>query len=486
VTTLKELHNEALLNKLHQLVHAERRVTAELLRVLSEVDHRMLYAERGYSSLFAYCVEMLNMSEPSIGVRIHAARCCRRFPRLLDMLHDGRLHLSAILLLAPHAKKENFEQLVEMACNKSKRQLQQALADLDPKPEVPSSIRKLPESQQRAGSASQPSAEPVATCPSASAEPSTSSAPAGCRPAAANDAAPALPLQPTSPVAAPAASATPSAPARMPGVPSASAPEPLGNNRYKIQFTASQQLKDKLEQAGELLQHRINRADMPAILEHALDRLIAEENKRQHGATDKPRQPRQPQRTDCGACATAADDSAASTGNLSKASSDKEPRLASRHIPHHVKREVHARDQGQCTFVSPDGHRCSERGGLQYHHEIPFAKGGESTVGNLRILCRVHNALLARHDYGQDTIEACIARSRQRNEPSGAPVPRPVGSKAASAAPEGVEQAGDGPRSGTQRLFEHFRSPCPPPLGSRLQRRGSDVVGSETSALSGG
>jgi hypothetical protein len=119
------------------------------------------------------------------------------------------------------------------------------------------------------------------------------------------------------------------------------------------------------------------------------------------------------------------------------------------------------------------------------HHEVPFGKGGESTVANVRMLCRVHNALLARHDYGQDTIEACIARSRQRNEPSRAAVPGPDSSNAASVAPESVEHAGDSPRSQTQRLFAHLRSPCPAPLGSEVQQRSRAAVRSEASTLSG-
>lgn len=485
MTTLKELHNEALLHKLHHLVHAERQVTAELLRVLIEVDRRLLYAERGYSSLFAYCVDVLNMSEPSIGVRIHAARCCSRFPQLLDMLHDGRLHLSAIILLSPHLQGENFEQLTAMASNKSKRQLQQLLADLNPKPDVPSSIRKLPATKQPAGSVSQPgpSAQRAAPCTSGSVEPSRPSALAGCSPAAGNDAS-ALPLQPTSPAAGPAAAIAPSTPARTPAAAArCAALEPLGNNRYKIQLTASQQLKDKLEQAGELLQHRIGRADMPGLIEYALDRLIDEENKRQHGATNKPRPARQ---TVSEACATPADGSSAEASNMSKASTDNEPRPPSRHIPSHVKREVHARDQGQCTFVSPDGHRCCERGGLQYHHQIPFAKGGESTVANVRLLCRVHNALLARHDYGQDKIDACIARSRQRHEPSSAAVRRPESTGAASVRSEGVEHAGDNPRSRTLPLFVHLQPSCPAPLGSGPKQHRRDAVRFEASTLGGG
>jgi hypothetical protein len=35
--------------------------------------------------------------------------------------------------------------------------------------------------------------------------------------------------------------------------------------------------------------------------------------------------------------------------------------------------------------------RCSERGFLEFHHVIPFADGGETSVANLELRCRAHN-----------------------------------------------------------------------------------------------
>jgi hypothetical protein len=67
-----------------------------------------------------------------------------------------------------------------------------------------------------------------------------------------------------------------------------------------------------------------------------------------------------------------------------------------------VVREVHARDEGQCTFVSEDGRRCCARGFLELHHHAPFARGGASTPDNLKLMCRAHNALLAERDYGAE------------------------------------------------------------------------------------
>jgi 5-methylcytosine-specific restriction endonuclease McrA len=59
-----------------------------------------------------------------------------------------------------------------------------------------------------------------------------------------------------------------------------------------------------------------------------------------------------------------------------------------------VKREVWARDGGQCAFVGTAG-RCTERGFLEYHHVIPFADGGETNVSNLELRCRAHNGFEA-------------------------------------------------------------------------------------------
>lgn len=477
---LKDLHNDALMDKLHDLVRAERQLTAELLRVLIEVDRRLLYAERGYSSLFAYCVDVLNMSDASIGVRIHAARCCGRFPRLLHMLHDGRLHLAAILLLAPRLCDANFEQLTQMACNKSKRQLKQLLADLFPEPDVAPAIRKLPETKRQATSATSPAVGTERSVPG-------SSEPASPNPSNANehsgppvvDGAPALPHQAATTQSGPSAAPAGGPPARSPSTLSRpSTLEPLGNRRYKLQLTASQQLKDKLEQAGDLLHHRINRRDLPGLIEFALDRLIAEEHKRQHGATNRPRPPRQ---GTCQGRPTPTDGNEEAAGNPSKASSNNEPKPASRHIPNHIKREVYARDQGQCTFVSTDGRRCCERAGLQYHHEVPFAKGGQSSAGNVRLLCSVHNALLARRDYGPEKIEASIERSRQRREPGAVSATQTARSATASAQPglpaghAAVEHATHSPQQRQRPLFADLplqSDRCGPMEARRGARRG--------------
>ena len=67
-----------------------------LVAHIGEVERRRLYARDASPSMFAYCRERLHLLEAEAYMRIRVARAARKHPLLLDMLRDGRLHLSAI------------------------------------------------------------------------------------------------------------------------------------------------------------------------------------------------------------------------------------------------------------------------------------------------------------------------------------------------------------------------------------------------------
>ena len=71
---LVELGNSELLAGLSELVRQSDALAAQVLAHLVELEVRMLHLELGFSSLFAYCVEALGMSEGSAGRRVTAAR----------------------------------------------------------------------------------------------------------------------------------------------------------------------------------------------------------------------------------------------------------------------------------------------------------------------------------------------------------------------------------------------------------------------------
>ncbi len=109
---LKSISDDELLRRLSELLKKSRRVESELVAHIAEVDARRLYA-RFASSMFTYCTEILNLSEHEAYLRITVARASRKHPMLLEMLADGRLHLSGITKLAPHLAEANCETLLE-------------------------------------------------------------------------------------------------------------------------------------------------------------------------------------------------------------------------------------------------------------------------------------------------------------------------------------------------------------------------------------
>jgi 5-methylcytosine-specific restriction endonuclease McrA len=90
--------------------------------------------------------------------------------------------------------------------------------------------------------------------------------------------------------------------------------------------------------------------------------------------------------------------------------------LRTRHIPADVRRQVWKRDGAQCAFVGTQG-RCQERGFLEIHHLVPFARGGEATVDNLQLRCRAHN------QYEADQAGLARPLENEPREPPAASVP---------------------------------------------------------------
>ena len=86
---LENMSDDGVLDGVEMLARRSNAITTELLSYLIEVERRGLHLREACSSLFAFCVERLHMSEAAAGKRITAARTARRFPRVLEMLAGG-------------------------------------------------------------------------------------------------------------------------------------------------------------------------------------------------------------------------------------------------------------------------------------------------------------------------------------------------------------------------------------------------------------
>ena len=350
---LGDVADQDLIARLQRLVRADRTLSARMLVHLGEMDARGLYRDCACASMFAYCVQELHMSEAEAYLRIQAARLGRQFPLIVQLFGQGSLHLTAIKLLGPHLTADNHVRVLDQARGKNKREIELLVAALAPKPDVPSQMRKLPE-PVRVTRDPAPVAQEV---PVAASTPAATHAPTMFALEAPRPAASLTPLRPS---------------------------------RYKLELTAGQALHDKLERLKNLLRHQVPDGDLAKIVELAVDQLVEKTLKQRFAQKQKP---------------------------TPKKRSSMKPRarrrnLNSRYIPRAVVREVHQRDGEQCTFESADGKRCRERGFLERHHCIPFARDGEATTDNIKLLCRAHNALQAERDFGAAFIRSKQVRAR--------------------------------------------------------------------------
>src|SRR6266850_7428109 len=135
--SLTHVADPVLLRDLGALITQERGTTATILAHIAEVDHRRLYVPAACPSMHEYCVRVLGLSDDSTAKRIQAARTARQVPLIFQALADGRLHLTAVNLLAPHLTEENAAELVTAAAHKTKLEILSLLAERFPRGDVP-------------------------------------------------------------------------------------------------------------------------------------------------------------------------------------------------------------------------------------------------------------------------------------------------------------------------------------------------------------
>lgn len=315
MSSLTALSDAELVTRLPSLVQAERASMLDVIEHLVEMERRRLYLVHAASSLYRYCIDRLGYSEDAALKRHRVARLVLRFPKALAELRAGTIHLTGLFLLSPHLDENNAAALLTEARGKSRRELEALIACRFPQPDVRSRIEPM-----------QAATGPETGRPEARA-----------------------------------------------------ALEALAPGRWRVVFTASAELRDKLERARDLLSHAVPSGDLGELFERALDALLEKETRKRFGA-GRPRKART-------------------------------LKAGSRHVPVEVERAVWERDSSQCTFVDAEGRRCGERRFLTIEHRQPFALGGPSNVDNLCLLCSAHNLANAREVFGEQHIAMKIGET---------------------------------------------------------------------------
>ena len=137
------LSDKELLDAATRYASTQREATASLIAALAEIDERSLHLAGGYDSLYGYCREALHLSEHAAYARIKAARVCRDYPVILDLLASGALTLTTVGLLCPVLRDDNYGALIGNACYRSKREVERQLAALRPPQPQPTIIKAV-------------------------------------------------------------------------------------------------------------------------------------------------------------------------------------------------------------------------------------------------------------------------------------------------------------------------------------------------------
>lgn len=374
--TLTHLGDDLIVRNLAALVARDNTTTAMLLAYIAELDSRKLYVPAGYSSMFAYCVGELHLSEDAAYRRIHVARAARKFPALFHAIAEGRLHLTAVSVLAPYLSEENIDELMKAATHQQKSAIEEMLsgrsAPANPPAATPSFPAKIrPLAVRSYGSQLGPGRVAVKDLPLLGGVDGDSAEQLGSS----------LPL-----------------PVEIP-MPSA--------ERFLLEVAIEKSTRDKLQYFQALISHAIPAGDMGQVLDRALEIAIKQVEKQKLGAggrgSEKARSTSSAERRPSTASAASGDRAGTSRYRMKR---------QARYVPTQVRRAVWQRDKGQCTFVSASGKRCEARKFLEFDHMDPVARGGTATIARMRLRCRAHNQYEADRVFGTGFMEQKRRESR--------------------------------------------------------------------------
>lgn len=335
-----------------KLVEAGKQSTAKLIAHLAEMSRRKAALELGYKHLYDYCLTRLRLSEGSIPLRVQVANAARRYPQLLVALSENRISLTVAGFLASRVDDANVDLLVAACGGKSKREAEEYLVSIQPKPVFKPSIRKQARRQSES--------TPVAPASEPEPEPAT-------RPFQS------VPLPRSKPIV-----------------------EPAEPDRFNFRFAADKSFKEKFERLAEVLGVENAQKHMAEILEQALDVALEKKDPKQKHERRKARKVAEP--------SPSPDEMSASTP------------ATSRRVSAGARGRVFARAGYRCEYRSSDGTRCCSQTGLQIEHVRPFGIYHSHDERYLRAFCPAHNRLAAEHAYGAEFIQRKIEDRRRRAE----------------------------------------------------------------------
>jgi len=126
-----------------QVVEDLKKQEAKVIAKLQDIDRYFVYRYLGYNSLFTYATQALRLTEAQAYAFISVARKAAQFPVLQKAIIAGEISVSKAVRIASVLNDNNQEEWVELAKTRSKREVEKAVATVNPKLVQASRVRYL-------------------------------------------------------------------------------------------------------------------------------------------------------------------------------------------------------------------------------------------------------------------------------------------------------------------------------------------------------
>ena len=348
----------------------EKQATLVLLEHLAEVDHRRLFALRGYSSLWEYVHKALGFSEAQTSDRVNAVRLISRVPEVKKELEVGNLSLTTAAKLGSHVRRENCAvgeavELLQSVVGKSSREVEKVLASESTEPARLDQIKIVTKETTRITiDVGQEFLDLMKRVQELSGHP--------------------------------------------------------GSSAQSLFKTAMSEFVKKREVKVQIVKATIKPVAQSGVKQFAQPKTpftISPKITEMH-ATNKTEDKNETTLRRAPACKTGSASNDATfekegtpiknslMNNLkSTDASGFDASQRSRYISKEVRTKIRIRSGDRCEYIySSTQRRCECRTRLQFDHHIPFAKNGENTLENIRHFCAAHNQLVAIQEFGEEKM----------------------------------------------------------------------------------
>jgi len=130
-----------------QIVQRYRGEEKNLISVLQEIEAKCVFKIMGYGSMYEYCVGRLKLSDSRAYELINVSRTCTHVPKVKAAIEAGLVSISAVKRIGKVITQENADLWIEQAATLRQKDLERAVATVNPKEAVKEMVKPVAENR---------------------------------------------------------------------------------------------------------------------------------------------------------------------------------------------------------------------------------------------------------------------------------------------------------------------------------------------------